>query len=67
MTMPDDFNPNLTEPPEECDEPDYDAELEFASLLELLLTLPDCWDPGAPPCLCNGRGDMVCSRDCIQP
>ena len=34
MPMPDDFNPNLSEPPEETDEPDYDAELDFESLLE---------------------------------
>jgi hypothetical protein len=38
MTMPDDFNPNLPEPPEEVDEPDYDADLDSASLLA---TQPD--------------------------
>jgi hypothetical protein len=29
--MPDDFNPNMPEPPEE---PDYDAELDWQSLVE---------------------------------
>ena len=33
MPMPNDFNPNMPEPPEEADEPDYDAELDFESLL----------------------------------
>jgi hypothetical protein len=34
MPMPDDFNPNLPEPVEELDEPDYDLELDWLSLLE---------------------------------
>jgi hypothetical protein len=34
MPMPDDFNPNLPEPAEEPDEPDYDRELDWLSLLE---------------------------------
>jgi hypothetical protein len=32
--MPDDFNSNMPEPPEELDEPDYDVELDWLSLLE---------------------------------
>jgi hypothetical protein len=32
--MPDDFNPNVPEPAEESDEPDYDLERDWLSLLE---------------------------------
>ncbi len=34
MPTPDDFNPNMPEPVEESDEPDYDLELDWLSLLE---------------------------------
>ena len=33
MSMPDDFNLDTPEPDEDPDEPDYDSELDFESLL----------------------------------
>jgi hypothetical protein len=43
--MPDDFNPNMPEPIEESDEPDYDLELDWLSLLE---TYRPCGKDGRP-------------------
>ncbi len=40
MPMPDDFNPNLPEPPEEVDEPDHDREFDIASLVRSLAFSP---------------------------
>jgi hypothetical protein len=40
MPMPDDFNPNMPEPAEEFEEPDYDRELDIASLIASLAFSP---------------------------